>query len=89
MFVLELIVALPTDTRDPIVSFSMSEMCHGQNRLFQHVWNVSWSKSSVLAYLEDVMVKMSVSAWLECAIVQIVSFSMPGIGLRLNRLFQH
>jgi hypothetical protein len=46
-----------------IISFSMARMCHGQNLLFKHVWNVSWSKSSV-------------SAWLECVMVKIISFSM-------------
>jgi hypothetical protein len=61
-----------------IVILSMAEMCHGQNRLFWHSWNVSWTKLSVPAYLEYVIVK-------------IVRFSMSG---RLechgqNRLFQH
>jgi hypothetical protein len=51
-------------------------MCHGQNRQFQHGWNVSWSKSSI-------------SAWLECVLVKIVSFSMFEIPHGQNRQFQH
>jgi hypothetical protein len=48
-----------------IIRFSMSRMCHDQNRL-QHGWNGLWSKSSVSAWLECVLSKASVSAWLEC-----------------------
>jgi hypothetical protein len=44
----------------------MTGMCHGQNHQFQHDWNVSWKKSSV-------------SAWLECVMVKIVSFSTAKI----------
>jgi hypothetical protein len=51
-------------------------MCSGQNRQFQHVWNVSWSKSSIAAFLEYVMLKN-------------VSFSMAGICHGQNRQFQH
>jgi hypothetical protein len=51
-------------------------MCHGQNRQFQHVWNTSWSK-------------LSVSAWLECVMVKIVSCSRTGMCHGPNGQFQH
>jgi hypothetical protein len=38
-----------------IVRFSLTGMCHGRNRPFQHVWILSRSKS---AGLERAMVKM-------------------------------
>jgi hypothetical protein len=51
------------------VSVSMAEMRRCQKHLFQHGWNVFWSK-------------MSVSAWLECVIVKDVSVSMAGMCLK-------
>jgi hypothetical protein len=54
-----------------IVRFSMSGMCHGQNCLFQHAWNMLWSQ-------------WSVSACLECIMVKIVSFIMAQISLEKN-----
>jgi ferredoxin-like protein FixX len=65
-----------------IVSSSMSGIYHSQNSPFQHGWNVSWSKQSVLARLKDwnmAWLKLSVSACLECVMVKIVSFSMSGM----------
>jgi hypothetical protein len=59
-----------------IVSFSLFRSRHGQNRQFQHVWIMSWSKLSVSACLERVMVK-------------IVSLSMFGLCHGQNRQFQH
>jgi hypothetical protein len=68
-----------------IVSFSMSGhklrslwsgLRYGQNYLFQHGWNVSWSKPLVLACLDHVMVK-------------IVSFSMDGMCHGANCKFSH
>jgi hypothetical protein len=72
------------------VLFSMAVMSHGQNHQFQNDWNVSWSKLSVLVWLEYVVVKIiraemchshivSVSAWLEYVVVKITSFSMAGM----------
>jgi hypothetical protein len=58
-----------------IVSFSMANMCHGQNRQFQHVWNMSWSKLSVSACLE--------------LMVKIVSFRMAGLRHCQNVQFLH
>jgi hypothetical protein len=88
-----------------IIRFSMVAMCHGQNRQFQpiwkghsqycqfqHGWNVSWSKSSVSAYLEDWNIswsKLSVSTWLECVMVKIIRFSMARMCHGLNCPFQH
>jgi hypothetical protein len=46
-----------------IVRFSIAGICHGQNCQFQYVLNMSWSK-------------LSVSAWLSCVMVQIVSLSI-------------
>jgi hypothetical protein len=40
-----------------IISFSMAGTRHGQNRQFQHGWNVLWSKLSVSAGLENVVVQ--------------------------------
>jgi hypothetical protein len=56
-------------------------MCRGQNRQFQHGWNVSWSKSSVSPWLECVSwAKSSVLTLLECGVVvKIASFSMVGM----------
>jgi hypothetical protein len=54
----------------------MSGMCSGQNGHFQHGWNVLLSKSSV-------------SARLERDVVQIIRFSMSGIGHGPNNKFQH
>jgi flagellar biosynthesis/type III secretory pathway M-ring protein FliF/YscJ len=48
------------------VSFNMTGMCHGPNGQIQHVWNGSWSKLLVLA-------------WLECVMVKIISFSIARI----------
>jgi hypothetical protein len=36
-----------------IISFSIAGMCLGQNRQFQHGWNVALTKSSVSAWLES------------------------------------
>jgi hypothetical protein len=60
----------------------MSGMCHGPNRPFQHGWNVPWSKSSISAWLECVMVKIvsfSMSGRLENVMVKIVYFSIAGM----------
>jgi hypothetical protein len=54
----------------------MAGMCRGQNRQLQHGWIVFWSKISVLA-------------WLECFVVDNVSFSMSGMCRGQNRQFQH
>jgi hypothetical protein len=59
-----------------IVSFSMAGICNGQNCPFQHAWNVSWSKLSVSACLEYVM-------------VTIVSINMSGTCHGQNLQFQH
>jgi hypothetical protein len=48
------------------VSFSTAGICIGQKRLFQHSWNVLWSK-------------MSVSAWLHYVVVKNFNFSMAGM----------
>jgi hypothetical protein len=56
---------------DKIVSFSMSGMCHSQNCLFHHVWNMVFSKLFVSACLECVSISMS--RRLEYAIVKIVA----------------
>jgi hypothetical protein len=54
----------------------MSGMRYNQNRQFQHGWNMSWSK-------------LSVSARLECVMVKIVCFSTPGMCHGQNCLFQN
>jgi hypothetical protein len=59
-----------------IICLSMFGMVHGQNRAFRHGWNLSWSKSSV-------------SAWLECVMVKLICLSMFGMVHGQNRLFQH
>jgi hypothetical protein len=52
-------------------------MGHGQNLKFQHVWNMSWSKSSVSAWLEYVVEKKSpFQLLLEYVKVTTVSFSL-------------
>jgi hypothetical protein len=58
------------------VSVSMAEMRRCQKHLFQHGWNVFWSK-------------MSVSAWLECVMVKDVSVSMAGMCHGKKRQSQH
>ena len=59
-----------------IVTFSMAGLCRGQNRHSMIGLNVSWSESSL-------------SAWLECVVVQIITLSMAGMCRGLNRHFQH
>jgi hypothetical protein len=59
-----------------IVSFSMSDMFHGQNCMFHHGFNVSCSQSTNSACLEYVMVK-------------IVRFIMSGMCYGQNCPFQH
>jgi hypothetical protein len=62
-----------------IVSYSMSGMCRGKNRQFQHVWYVLWKKLSVLAWMECVVVwnvlwsKLSITACLECVVAWLTS----------------
>jgi hypothetical protein len=77
---------------DQIVRFGMDEMCHGQNRPFQHGCNVLWSKSSVLACLEMSKPKLSILAWLECVIVKNRQFQnvwKTGKCHGQNHQFQH
>jgi hypothetical protein len=81
------------------VCFSITEMCHGQkalsgicygqNHLFQHVWNSSWSKLSVSAWLDVSWSKSSVSAWLECVTVKNGRLNIAGLCLGLNYSYQH
>jgi hypothetical protein len=52
------------------------DVYYGQNHQFQHCWNVLMSIASV-------------SAWLECDMVKIVSFSMSGMCCCQNHQFQH
>jgi hypothetical protein len=54
----------------------MSGLCRYLNRLFQHGWNLSWSKLSVLTYLEYVM-----------RVVKLFRFSMTGMGHGQNCQF--
>jgi hypothetical protein len=55
----------------------MSGMNYGPFASFS--WNVSWSKSTVTACLECVMVKINIFSIQECVVVKIVSFSMSGM----------
>jgi hypothetical protein len=57
----------------------MAAMRCGCKRQFQYIWNMSWSVMSVSAGLEYVWSKLQVSAWLECAVVENVSFIMSGM----------
>jgi hypothetical protein len=54
----------------------LSGLCQRQNRPFQHGWHVSCSK-------------WPVSAWLECVLVKMISFSMAGMCNGKTRQFQH
>jgi hypothetical protein len=74
-----------------IDSYSMSGMYCVHNNQFQHGWDVSWSKLSVSARLEwNVLWSLlAVSVCLECVVVKIASFSMPGMCCVKNRQFQH
>jgi hypothetical protein len=45
-----------------IVSFSMAEMCGGQNSQFQHGWNVTWSELLISTWLKCDVVKLSVNS---------------------------
>jgi hypothetical protein len=68
---------------------------------FQHGWNISGSKSSILAGLEYdqtrpfqhgwnvTLSKSSASFFLKCVMVKIVRFSMAGMCNDQNRPFQH
>jgi hypothetical protein len=58
--------------------------CHGIFFPFEHVCNVSWSKLSVSACLEYVMVKIDHFRMPECVLVQLVSFSMARISRNNN-----
>jgi hypothetical protein len=74
-----------------IVRNCMAGMFCGKNRLFQHGWNVSWSKLLISACLEDWNMSFSkflVSAKLEFVMNKIVSFNMAGMCHGQNRQFQ-
>jgi hypothetical protein len=59
-----------------IDNFSMSGMSFSQNAKLHYVWYVLYPK-------------LSVSAWMGCVMVKILSFSMSGMSPGINCQFQH
>jgi hypothetical protein len=58
--------------------YNMARMCHGPKRQFQHGWSLECVgvKHVSLAWLDVSWSKTSVSAWLKCVVVKNASFSM-------------
>jgi hypothetical protein len=57
----------------------MDGLIHGKTYWFQHGCTAFWSKMLVLTWLDLFMVKILVSAWLQCVVVKDVGFSMDGL----------